>query len=519
VRPKIAIISDVGRNWAWARKAEQLRQHLGDQFQIEVAHLYDAKPDPMPSQGIRPVQHLRGVPGAPAAGGPALRDRHDGARLAHVGAAARRRHRAQVGRRRARLPRQQPLLEAEMRACSSGRSATCRTASTRPSSAARAVEPAAPDCGLGRQAQPAQGLRHRDRGLPTSPASSCAPSSARTETRSRPSRCASSTRTCTCSRRQRHGRHAQPRPRGGGVRRGDRLEPDRQHARVHPRRHQRATWWSATSRAWRPRCASSTWPPPSAWARPRAQPSRRAGPGATWRRRTAGCGWRRSARAARRQLDPLRRHRHARCTTAEICSSGRCARCSGGSTRSRSRIIVNEDARADRPVVEGRTEAIIQEIAPMRRWCPIGSSSRAPAPAWRSRWCGSTRPPHRVRPLHPGGFRFRARRPGGALPRHHAAARAQSRPLQQAQHVADQGRHHPDSKKWWTKKEWFAFDGQTLCVSDHIYFQACINRRALLLEGLKEIMLGNPEGNVRIEAAVNRLVQHQARRRLRLVDG
>jgi hypothetical protein len=47
MRPKIAIISDV-RNWAWARKAEQLRQHLGDQFQIEVAHLYDAKPDPLP---------------------------------------------------------------------------------------------------------------------------------------------------------------------------------------------------------------------------------------------------------------------------------------------------------------------------------------------------------------------------------------------------------------------------------------------------------------------------------------
>lgn len=47
MRPKIAILSDV-RTWAWARKSEQLKKHLGDQFDIQIAHLYDAKPDPMP---------------------------------------------------------------------------------------------------------------------------------------------------------------------------------------------------------------------------------------------------------------------------------------------------------------------------------------------------------------------------------------------------------------------------------------------------------------------------------------
>ncbi len=47
MKPRIAIISDV-RTWAWARKAEALRVHLGDQFEIQIAHLYDARPDPLP---------------------------------------------------------------------------------------------------------------------------------------------------------------------------------------------------------------------------------------------------------------------------------------------------------------------------------------------------------------------------------------------------------------------------------------------------------------------------------------
>jgi glycosyltransferase involved in cell wall biosynthesis len=48
MKPKIAILADV-RNWAWARKAEQLRTHLSDQFRIEVACLYaQPNPDPLP---------------------------------------------------------------------------------------------------------------------------------------------------------------------------------------------------------------------------------------------------------------------------------------------------------------------------------------------------------------------------------------------------------------------------------------------------------------------------------------
>jgi glycosyltransferase involved in cell wall biosynthesis len=48
MRPRVAIIADV-RNWAWARKAEQLRLHLGDLFDLQIACIYaQDKPDPLP---------------------------------------------------------------------------------------------------------------------------------------------------------------------------------------------------------------------------------------------------------------------------------------------------------------------------------------------------------------------------------------------------------------------------------------------------------------------------------------
>jgi glycosyltransferase involved in cell wall biosynthesis len=48
VKPKIALLADV-RNWAWARKAEQLKLHLSDQFALEIACLYARpRPDPLP---------------------------------------------------------------------------------------------------------------------------------------------------------------------------------------------------------------------------------------------------------------------------------------------------------------------------------------------------------------------------------------------------------------------------------------------------------------------------------------
>jgi hypothetical protein len=166
------------------------------------------------------------------------------------------------------------------------------------------------------------------------------------------------------------------------------------------------------------------------------------------------------------------------------------------------RIIVNEDARADRLVQEGSTERILAELE------------------------------------HDFGVPMvlLAQRPGTGLARallrlyEHAATEFVLYTQEDFDFVRDvpvarcleimqrhalnhvrfnkrntlpiKGHHHPDKAKWWTKQE-VKFDGQAFCVSDHIYFQACLNRRALLLEGLKEIMYGNPGGNVRIEAAVN----------------
>lgn len=48
MRARVAILADV-RNWAWARKAEQLKKHLSDLFRIEIACLYASpRPDPLP---------------------------------------------------------------------------------------------------------------------------------------------------------------------------------------------------------------------------------------------------------------------------------------------------------------------------------------------------------------------------------------------------------------------------------------------------------------------------------------
>jgi glycosyltransferase involved in cell wall biosynthesis len=69
MKPRITIVADM-RNWAWARKAEQLVKHLGDEFTMQVAHILDRNPDPLPAKSdlystfeIFMVRHLR--PGMP----------------------------------------------------------------------------------------------------------------------------------------------------------------------------------------------------------------------------------------------------------------------------------------------------------------------------------------------------------------------------------------------------------------------------------------------------------------------
>jgi glycosyltransferase involved in cell wall biosynthesis len=47
MKPRLAILADV-RNWAWARKSEQLRRYLSDEFEIDIAYLHERHPDPIP---------------------------------------------------------------------------------------------------------------------------------------------------------------------------------------------------------------------------------------------------------------------------------------------------------------------------------------------------------------------------------------------------------------------------------------------------------------------------------------
>jgi hypothetical protein len=56
---------------------------------------------------------------------------------------------------------------------------------------------------------------------------------------------------------------------------------------------------------------------------------------------------------------------------------------------------------------------------------------------------------------------------------------------------------HRSRECWWTKQE-VVFDERKLCISDHVYFQANITRRSVMLEGFKEI--GNA---TRCEAVFN----------------
>ena len=53
------------------------------------------------------------------------------------------------------------------------------------------------------------------------------------------------------------------------------------------------------------------------------------------------------------------------------------------------------------------------------------------------------------------------------------------------------GQHIPDRARWWTKEE-VRFDGQALCVAEHWRYQANMGRRALWLEGVKELVTANP---------------------------
>ncbi len=165
------------------------------------------------------------------------------------------------------------------------------------------------------------------------------------------------------------------------------------------------------------------------------------------------------------------------------------------------RILINEDCRADRPFVEGRTESILMALEDCYQ-VPIVLLRQNPG-------TGLARALLRLYEAASTEFVFYTQEDfdfvrdvpvGRCLEIMQRYALTHVR-FNKRDTIPVKGAHRA-RECWWTKQE-VQFDGQTFCVSDHIYFQACLNRRALLLEGLKELLAWHPGGNVRIEAAVN----------------
>jgi hypothetical protein len=166
------------------------------------------------------------------------------------------------------------------------------------------------------------------------------------------------------------------------------------------------------------------------------------------------------------------------------------------------RIIVHEDARTSHPVVEGRTEALLAAIE-RKHSVPIVLIATRPGG-------GLSRAMLRVLESASTEFvlytqeDFDFVRPVPVarcleIMQRHALTHVR---FNKRDTLPIKGAHRPNRAEWWTKEE-VVFDGQKLCVSDHVYFQANITRRALWLEGFKELLLRSPDGVPRCEARFN----------------
>lgn len=166
------------------------------------------------------------------------------------------------------------------------------------------------------------------------------------------------------------------------------------------------------------------------------------------------------------------------------------------------RIIVHEDARASQPVVENRTENILMALEdayqvpivliPTRPGAGLALAMLRLLEAASPEFVFYTQEDFDfVRPVPVAACL-------GIMQRHALNhVRFNKRDT-----LPIKGAHRPNRAEWWTKQE-VAFDGQALCVSDHVYFQANLTRRAVWLEGFKELFLRSPEGVARCEARFN----------------
>jgi hypothetical protein len=165
------------------------------------------------------------------------------------------------------------------------------------------------------------------------------------------------------------------------------------------------------------------------------------------------------------------------------------------------RVIVHEDARPGREVVEGRTEAI---LAAVQRDTGVPIELIATRPS-----TGLSLALLRLLEAASTEFVFYTQEDFDFVRDVPVARCLQIMQRHALNHVrfnkrdtlAIKGAHRARSA-WWTKKEAF-YDGQPFCISDHFYFQANLTRRALILEGFKQLIYDNPAGLVRCEAKFN----------------
>lgn len=165
------------------------------------------------------------------------------------------------------------------------------------------------------------------------------------------------------------------------------------------------------------------------------------------------------------------------------------------------RIIINDDARTDRPVVEGRTEKIVDTI---RRDFGVQIELLAQRPG-----TGMALAVLRLLERASTEFVFYTQEDFDFV-RHVPVDRCLDLMQRHAlNHVRFNKRDtlpvkgaHRARPQWWTKEE-VVFDGQKLCVSDHVYFQANLTRRSVMLDGFRELYSGHKGGAVRCEHQFN----------------
>ncbi len=166
------------------------------------------------------------------------------------------------------------------------------------------------------------------------------------------------------------------------------------------------------------------------------------------------------------------------------------------------RILIHEDARATQPFVEGRTEALLEAVE-RDHGVPVLLTSTRPG-------TGLALAMLRLLEGASTEFVFYTQEDFDFVRPVPVAACLQVMQDHALNHVRFnkrdtlpiKGAHRPDHREWWTKHE-VIFEGQAFCVSDHVYFQANLTRRAVWLEGFKELFLRSPEGVARCEARFN----------------